>query len=64
MPFIQVDGPKIQNIERKRQLVAKLSDAAVEVYGLSKEHIIVLIREIAPDNVGIGGQLLADKASK
>ena len=64
MPTIQIDGPKIQSMERRRQLVAKLTDAAAEAYELSKEHMIVLIRENAPENVGIGGQLLADRHKK
>ncbi len=63
MPTIQIDGPPIP-IEQKRQLVAKLSDAAAEVYGVAKEHMIVLIRENAPENVGVGGQLLADRLKK
>ncbi len=61
MPVIRVDGPKI-DLEQKRQLVKKLTDAAVEVYGI--EHIIVLIRENLPENVGLSGQLKADKIRK
>jgi len=64
MPTIQIDGPKIKSMEQRRQLVAKLSEAAAEVYGLAKEHMIVLIRENAPENVGVGGQLLADRLQK
>jgi 4-oxalocrotonate tautomerase len=59
MPTITVDGPKIQNIELKRQMVKKLTDAAYEVYKI--EHIVVLIRENAPENVGVNGQLIADR---
>jgi len=61
MPTIMVEGPPIE-IERKRELVKKLTEAAVEVYGI--EHITVLIRENPPENVGIGGQLLADRKGK
>lgn len=64
MPLITVEGPVIQDIDRKRQLVKKLTDSAVEIYGIDKEHIIVLIRENAPENVGSGGQLIADKIKK
>jgi 4-oxalocrotonate tautomerase len=59
MPTITVDGPKIQDIELKRQMVKKLTDAAYEVYKI--EHIVVLIRENAPENVGVNGQLIADR---
>jgi len=61
MPLIMVDGPKIKQVEKKRQLVEKLTDVAVEIYGIDREHIIVLIRENSPENVGSGGQLIADK---
>lgn len=62
MPTITVDGPKIKNIELKRQMVKTLTDAAYEVY--KTEHIVVLIRENAPENVGINGQLIADRPKK
>jgi 4-oxalocrotonate tautomerase len=62
MPTITVDGPKIQDLELKRQLVKKLTDAAYEVYGI--EHITVLIRENPPENVGVNGQLIADRLRK
>ncbi len=64
MPLIAVEGPKIPEIERKRELVKKLTDAASEVYGIKRGHIIVLIRENAPENVGVGGELLADRMAK
>lgn len=61
MPLIRVDGPKLEDLDRKRQLVKKLTHAAAEVYGMDKEHIIVLIQETVPENVGVGGQLIADR---
>ena len=58
MPTIVVDGPPIST-EQKRKLVKKLTEAAVEVYRI--EHITVLIKENPPENVGVSGQLLADR---
>ncbi|MCK4420518.1 tautomerase family protein [candidate division WOR-3 bacterium] len=58
MPTITIEGPPIKEIERKRELVRKLTDVAVEIYKI--EHIVVLIRENAPENVGVNGQLIAD----
>ena len=57
MPTITVEGPPI-DVEQKRQLVKKLTEAAVEVYHI--EHITVLIKENPPENVGVSGQLLSD----
>lgn len=62
MPTITVEGPPIQEIERKRQLVKRLTDAAIEIYKI--EHIVVLIRENASENVGVNGQLIADRHKK
>jgi len=53
-----VEGPPI-DVERKRRLVKGLTAVAVEVYGI--KHITVLIRENPPENVGVSGQLLADR---
>ena len=63
MPIITVEGPPIK-VEQKRQFVRKLTDAAVETYGIDKDHIIVLLRENAPENVGAGGELIADRKRK
>ena len=59
MPTIRVDGPPIKEIERKRELVKRLTDVAIDIYKI--EHIVVLIRENAPENVGVNGQLITDK---
>ena len=61
MPNITIEGPKIEEIEKKRTLVKEITDAAVKFYGLPKEIIVVLIKDNAPENVGVGGQLISDK---
>jgi 4-oxalocrotonate tautomerase len=60
MPVITVEGGKI-DVEKKRQLVKKLTDVASEVYALPKEAIIVLVKENSMENVGSGGILISDK---
>lgn len=62
MPIIMVEGPPIKEIERKRQLVKELTDIAVKIYGIP--HITVIIRENKPENVGVHGELIADKHKK
>ena len=61
MPNITIEGPRIKDIEIKRTLVKKLTDAATKAYGLPEETVVVLIKENQPENVGVGGQLIADK---
>ena len=62
MPIITLDGPRIEDLDRKRTLVKKLTDAAVEAYEI--EDIIVIINETAPDNVAVRGKLIIDRRKK
>jgi 4-oxalocrotonate tautomerase len=61
MPTIVFDGPPIKDLDKKRALVAEVTEAAVKAYGLPKEAMVVLIKGNPPENVGIGGQLLIDR---
>jgi 4-oxalocrotonate tautomerase len=60
VPSIIIEGPSIA-VERKRVLVAEMSQAAAKAYGMPKDVMIVLIKENPPENVGLGGQLLIDR---
>ena len=62
MPMITVEGPKIAEVEQKRKLVKGLTDVAYEIYQI--EHITVLIKENPPENVGVEGELVADRQKK
>jgi len=58
MPNITVEGPALETA-KKRLLVKALYDAARAVYNI--EHIIVLIHENPPENVGVAGELVSDR---
>jgi len=58
MPTITVEGPRI-DVAKKRDLVKRLTDVAVDIYDI--KHIVVLIKENAPENVGVDGELVADR---
>ena len=64
MPTITIEGPHIKDLDKKRKLVKELTESASEAYGLSKDKIIILIKENPAENVSIGGQLLIDKYSQ
>lgn len=61
MPNIIVDGPVIKDVDRKRLLVQGLTEAAAKAYGLPLETMVVIIKENAPENVSVGGNLLIDR---
>ena len=60
MPIIRVDGPKVEDIDRKRQFVKDVTTAASTLYGLPEAIIVVLLQENSPDNVASGGKLICD----
>ncbi|HUT81636.1 MAG TPA: 4-oxalocrotonate tautomerase DmpI [Candidatus Bathyarchaeia archaeon] len=61
MPLITIEGPK-RNIEQKRKLVELMDKALKEAYGYPDDfaHIIVIIHENEPENIGSNGKLLRD----
>ena len=61
MPTITLDGPIIKDREKKRALVEALTTAAQHYYGLPRETYVVVIKENSPENVGVGGVLVADR---
>jgi 4-oxalocrotonate tautomerase len=58
MPTITVEGPRI-DVAKKRDLVKRLTDVAIDIYSI--KNIVVLIKENAPENVGVNGELVADR---
>lgn len=61
MPIITIEGPPIKDIDVRRALVEELTQAAVTAYQMPAEKIIVMIRENSPDQVAVGGVLIADR---
>ena len=60
MPNITIDGPKIENIEIKRVLIQEITDSIEIAYKIPRDHIIVVIKENSPENVGVAGKLIVD----
>ena len=61
MPIINVEGPRISDIEKKRRFAQDLSEVAARYYDMPVEKIILLIKENEPENVAVGGELIADR---
>jgi 4-oxalocrotonate tautomerase len=60
MPIVTVSGPAL-DLARKRDLARDLTQAAAKAFDRPPEQIIVLIQENPPENVAIGGTLVADR---
>jgi len=61
MPVITVNCPAL-DVEKKRELVKGFTEIASSVMGIPKEAFVVLINENSHENVGVGGNLLADRS--
>jgi len=60
MPNIVIDGPKLEK-QVKAKLVEEITDSVNRLTGIPREHIVVLIKENDPENVGVGGKLLSER---
>lgn len=61
MPNITLEGPRIEDVAKKRELVKAVTEAAVKAYGLPKQAMVVVLKDNPPENVAIGGELLSDR---
>lgn len=59
MPIITIEFSKIEK-ETKAQLAATLTKNASEILKIPENTITTMIKENDPNNVAIGGKLLAD----
>ena len=60
MPVITIDGPKMSK-EQKSKLVSTYAESASEIMGLPVDAMVIIIREVEGENVGVGNTLLCDK---
>ncbi|MFM5882984.1 4-oxalocrotonate tautomerase DmpI [Methanobrevibacter gottschalkii] len=61
MPVITIAGNKGITIEKKREMVKKVSEVVSEAYGLPIEAITVLVQGYDYDDIGVAGELLSDR---
>lgn len=60
MPVITVEAVGMTK-EQKTELVTQLTETASRVTKFPKESIVVLLKENAYENVGVGGVLLSER---
>jgi 4-oxalocrotonate tautomerase len=59
MPVITIEGPEMSK-EQKAELVDAFAKKASEVMGLPVSAMVIIIREVEAENVGVGDCLLCD----
>ena len=60
MPIVTVEGPRIEDIDRKRIFVKKITSVVSDFYNIAERNIIILIKENEHQNISSGGQLIID----
>jgi len=60
MPIITIEGPKVEDIDRKRSFVKNVTTIVSDFFGIAEEHIIILIKENEHHNISSGGRLIID----
>ncbi len=63
MPLIVFEAAPLP-VEKKRELVRSLADAASQVTGIPVQAFVTLIHENPLDNIGTGNELLADRRAR
>lgn len=60
MPNIVFDGPELTK-DKKKQLIEQFTASASEITGIPVQAFVVIVKENKLENIGVGGQLLADR---
>ena len=61
MPVITIAGNDGISVEKKREMVKKVSEVVAEAYDLPIEAITVLVQGYAKEDIGVAGQLLSER---
>ncbi|WP_405276095.1 4-oxalocrotonate tautomerase DmpI [Methanobrevibacter sp.] len=61
MPVITIAGNNGITVEKKREMVKKVSEIVAESYGLPVEAITVLVQGYDKEDIGVAGELLSDR---
>lgn len=61
MPVITIAGNDGISIEKKREMVKKVSQTVAEAYDLPIEAITVFVQAYQKESIGVAGELLSDR---
>jgi 4-oxalocrotonate tautomerase family enzyme len=64
MPTANIEGPQIDDLDKKRELTRAVTDAMEKYYGLPRDVYVVVIKENPPQNVSSGGELIIDRIAR
>jgi 4-oxalocrotonate tautomerase len=63
MPYIIIKALKGRDVDLKRRLAKRITEATVDVYGVPPEVVSIRFEEVDPESLAVGGVLKADGAT-
>lgn len=63
MPIIQFNLMEGRTIEQKKRLAEKVTDTVVEVLGVKRETVRIMIHEMGPYDFSVGGVTQAERVA-
>ncbi|CAB4336130.1 MAG: 2-hydroxymuconate tautomerase family protein [Actinobacteria bacterium] len=60
MPFIQITLVEGRSVQQKRDLIAQVTQAAIDTVNATPENVRIAIYEVSADEWGVAGQTVAD----
>ncbi len=61
MPFVSVEAWEGYSVQQKRDLVKGVTEAIVSAYGVPREAVRIVLRDLPKENIARGGILECDK---
>ena len=61
MPVITIGGNNGITLDKKREMVKKVSEVVAEAYDLPIEAITVLVQGYDKEDIGVAGELLSER---
>ena len=61
MPVITIAGNDGISVEKRREMVKKVSEVVADAYELPVEAITVLVQAYPQESIGVAGALLSDR---
>jgi 4-oxalocrotonate tautomerase len=61
MPIIQFNIMEGRTVEQKKRLAEKVTETVVEVLGVKRENVRILIHEMGPYDFSVGGVTQAER---
>lgn len=61
MPIVRIDMLAGRTLERKAELIRRVTEAVVATLDVQPEQVRVLLSELPPEHWGIGGRSMAER---